>query len=166
MDGPAGEIQLNDKPIDILLVDDNESDIKITVRTFERAKVKNNIYVVNDGHSALDFVSHQGAYQDTDKYPRPGLILLDINMPKMDGFEVLRRLKGNPESNFIPVAMLTSSRNEHDVLKSYQYGAVSYIPKPINFEAFLKVVEGFNFYWHVINKLPQSDNEGGTHLAE
>ena len=145
MDNESNVTEVNDHPIDILLVEDNEADVKITLRAFQKARIKNNVQVVNDGQAALDFMK---------KFPRPDLILLDINMPKLSGFEVLKKLKADPKVSFIPVVMLTSSKSEEDVLKSYQNGAVSFIPKPVASEAFAKVVDGFNFYWHIINKLP------------
>ena len=129
---------LNGNPIDILLVEDSDTDVKITLRAFDKAKVKNNIYVVNDGIEAFDFIYHRGKFTDIEKFPRPDLILLDINMPKMNGFEVLAQIKKDPQVNFIPVIMLTSSKNDEDVLKSYQNGAVSYIPKPVSFEEFVR----------------------------
>ena len=146
--------QVNSDPIDILLVDDNEDDIEITLRAFQKAKIKNNIFVVQDGQEALDFIYHQGEYQDQKKYPRPDIILLDINMPKMDGYQVLKNLKENEQYNIIPIIMLTSSKDDEDIVKSYKNGAVSYIQKPVKFENFLKFVDGFNFYWHIVNKLP------------
>ena len=144
----------NIHPIDILLVEDDESDIKVTQRAFDRAKLKNNIYIVRDGQEALDFIYHQQQYQDKKKYPRPDLILLDIALPKMDGFDVLKRLKGDQEFNAIPVVILTSSQNDQDVAKGFGFGASSYIQKPVSFEEFNKIVDGFNFYWQIINKLP------------
>src|SRR3990167_6875443 len=101
----------NDKPIDILFAEDNEADIKITLRAFSKGKIKNNVFVVRDGQEALDFVYHRGAYQDQKKYPRPDLILLDINIPKIDGFGVLEKLKSDEKTNFIPVIVLTSSKS-------------------------------------------------------
>lgn len=153
---PSMEDAINDKPIDILLVEDDEMDTQTTLRAFEKGKLKNNIFTVRDGQEALDYIHRQGAYQDEGKYPRPDLILLDIRMPKMDGFEVLKKLKADPRTNFIPVVMLTSSKNEEDVVKSYAYGAASYIPKPVSYETFLRAVNAFNFYWHLINKLPDA----------
>lgn len=144
----------NNKPIDILLVEDDETDIKITLRAFEKAKLENNISVVRDGQEALDYVRHEGQYQDKNKYPRPDLILLDIKMPKVDGFQVLDTLKSDDKYKFIPIIMLTSSKGEGDVAKSYKNGAASYIQKPVGYEDFVEVVDGFNFYWHIINKLP------------
>ena len=146
---------LKDAPIDILLVEDDEMDIETTLRAFETGRIKNNISVTRDGEEALDIVYHRGKYRDEKKFPRPDLILLDIRMPKLGGFEVLKKLKSDPQYSFIPVVMLTSSQNEEDVLKSYGFGAASYIPKPVSYEDFKKVVDGFNFYWHIINKLPK-----------
>lgn len=143
------------KPIDILLVEDSEADVKITLRAFKKARLQNNIYVVSDGQEALEFIYHQGQYQDKDKSPRPGLILLDINMPRVSGFEFLEKIKKDDEFKQIPIIMLTSSISDQDVLMSYGSGASSYIQKPVNYEEFVKVVEGFNFYWHIVNKLPE-----------
>lgn len=146
-----------EKSRNILLVEDQQADIKITLRAFAKLKLKNNIYVVNDGQEALDFIYHQGKYVDKNKFPRPDLILLDIKMPKMDGFQVLERLKNDLQYNFIPVIMLTSSKNEEDIAKSYKKGAASFIPKPVNYTEFVKIIEGFNFYWSTMNKLPIQD---------
>lgn len=151
--GIQSEIK-NDKPIDILLIEDNEADIKITLRAFKKARLRNNIFVVTDGQEALDFIYHQEPYHDKEKYPVPDLILLDINLPKINGFEVLERIKGDTKLSYIPIVMLTSSKNDEDIVKSYGHGAASYIPKPITYEDFVNVVDGFNFYWHIINKLP------------
>ncbi len=145
---------INGQPIDILLVEDNEADVKITLRAFNKAKLKNNIYVVYDGQEALDYLSHQGKFADQKIYPRPDLILLDINMPKKNGFEVLKEIKESVSYRTIPVVMLTSSKNEADIVTSFKNGAASYIPKPVLYDDFAKVVEGFNFYWHIVNKLP------------
>jgi len=147
----------SDAPINILLVDDNEADVKIALRAFAKANLKNNIYVVNDGVGALDFIYHKGKYQDKEKFPRPDLILLDIKMPRLDGFDVLKTLKNDLEYNFIPIIMFTSSKDDKDIAKSYRYGAASFIQKPVNYEDFVKIVEGFNFYWSIINKLPGPD---------
>lgn len=152
--------QGNDRPIDILMAENNEADIKIALRAFSRAKLKNNIYVVTDGQEALDFVYNKGKYQDKDKFPRPDLILLDIKMPKIDGFGVLERLKKDPLYCMIPIVILTSSENEKDIARSYNNGASSYITKPVDYESFVKAVDGFNFYWHIINKLPNGKERG------
>jgi len=148
------ERQICNKPIDILLVEDNEADVKITLRAFAKVRLKNNIYVVHDGEEALDFIYHEGKYQDKNKFPKPNLILLDIKLPKLDGFQVLEKLKNDLQYNFIPVIMLTSSKDEEDVARSYRSGAASFIPKPVSYEDFVKVVDGFSVYWYTINKLP------------
>ena len=154
----AGEVNERDvknaKPVNILLVEDNEADVKITLRAFAKSKIKNNMYVVNDGQEALDFLHNDNEYKDKNKYPRPDLILLDIKMPRMDGFQFLEIVKGDLELSSIPVVMLTSSKTEEDIAKSFKYGAASFIQKPVSFDEFVKVVEKFNYYWYIINKLP------------
>ena len=140
--------------MNILLVEDNEDDVFITKKAFKEITVKNNLYVVRDGEEALDFVFHRGDYEDKQKYPTPDLILLDINMPKMDGFQVLETLKKDLEYMMIPVIMLTSSKNEDDITRSYRNHAASYIHKPIDYDEFVKVVNGFCLYWHNINEFP------------
>jgi len=147
----------DNKPMNILLAEDNPADAKIALRAFGKSKLKNEIYIVNDGQDALDFVYHEGKYKDKEKFPTPDLILLDIKMPKMDGFQVLETLKRNLEYSFIPVIILTSSKNEEDIARSYRNGAASYIPKPVDYEEFVKIVDSFNYYWRVINKLPRPD---------
>lgn len=141
-------------PLDILLVEDNEVDIKVTLRAFDRAKMKNNVFVVRDGQEALDFINHRGDYADQAKFPRPDVILLDINMPRVNGFDFLEQVKRRPETKFIPVVMLTSSKNESDIVRSYGEGAASYIQKPVSYDDFVRIIDGFNTYWNVINKLP------------
>ena len=158
-ENPGMEDAINYKPIDILLVEDDEMDIVVTLRAFAKGRIRNNLFVVRDRQAALDFVAGQGQYQNKEKYPRPDMILLDIRMPMLSGFEVLKSLKADPRFDFIPVVMLTSSKNEEDVVKSYGAGAASYIPKPVSYEEFLKVVEGFNFYWQIINELPDSKDK-------
>jgi len=145
-------------PLQILLVDDNESDVKITVRAFRQSQWQNNLFVVNNGQECLDFVHHVGNYQDQGKFPTPDVILLDINMPVLDGFQVLRTLKSEESLQTIPVIMLSASNNEQDVVKSYSSGASSFIQKPVAYEDFVKVVEGFIFYWHALNRLPRRNN--------
>jgi two-component system response regulator len=144
-----------DLPLNILLVDDNEADVKITVRAFKQIKWRNNLFVVTNGQECLDFLRHNGTYQERDKFPLPDIILLDINMPVMDGFQVLTALKADEQLHPIPVIMLSASNNEQDVLRSYSLGASSFIQKPVAYEDFVKVVEGFTFYWRMLNRLPR-----------
>jgi CheY-like chemotaxis protein len=159
-DTEEGRPQDRERGLNILLVEDNEADIKITVRAFARGALRTNVFVVHDGVEALEFLRNEGKFRDKEKYPRPGLVLLDIKMPKKDGFGVLKEMKQDRELDFIPVIMLTSSKDEEDIVRSYRTGAASYIQKPIDYENFLKVVDGFNFYWHIINKLPNPDTPG------
>lgn len=140
------------KGIPILLVDDDEDDILITRRAFERYEPKNTPYVVRDGEEALDFIYHRGKYRDKST-PTPGLIFLDINMPKMSGLEVVRRLKEDPEKRRIPVVILTTSRREQDKIESYKLGVNSYIVKPVDFDKFIEAINTINLYWS-LNQLP------------
>ncbi len=142
-------------PIDILVIEDNETDVKITLRAFNRAKLKNNIYVVNDGDEAFEFIHNEGRYQDGKKFPKPDLVLLDINLPKMDGFQLLEKFKKDPQSKAIPVIALTSSKRQEDIVKSYDHGAAGYIQKPVDYEEFARMIDTFNYYWHTVSRLPR-----------
>jgi two-component system response regulator len=142
------------RPIDILLVEDNEADVKITLRAFEKGHLNNSLNVARDGEEALKFIYGLPPYEDHQQYPRPDLILLDINLPKIDGFSILKEVKENPEYQDIPIIMLTSSRNEGDIIDSFKYGACSYIQKPVSFQEFVEIANGFNFYWQIINRFP------------
>lgn len=140
--------------IKILLVEDNPDDVKITQRAFKKNRLTNGLWVVRDGQEALDFLYHRGEYTDESKAPRPGLILLDINMPRMDGIEVLKRLKGDPKFKRIPVVMLTVSERDEDIIRSYDLGVNSYIVKPVEFSKFVEAIKCFYFYWTVTAELP------------
>lgn len=142
-----------DKGIPIMLVEDDENDILITKRAFERYNFTNDLYVVRDGEEALDFIYCRGDFEGED-LPTPGLILLDINMPKMNGIEVLRHLKGDSEKKLIPVVMLTTSRRDQDMIESYNLGVNSYIVKPVDFSKFLEAISTINLYWS-LNQLPE-----------
>lgn len=141
-------------PLNILLVEDNEADVKIALRAFQNAKIKNTVFVAHDGQDCLDFVRHEGAYQDKDKFPRPDMILLDINMPKVDGFGVLKVLKNDSQYAPIPIIIFSASKTQIDVVESYANGANSFIQKPVAYEDFVRLVDCFNAYWHDWNKLP------------
>lgn len=143
------------KPVDILLVEDNEDHIELTLRALKNNNLINDIHVVKDGQEALDFVYHQGKYEDTEKYPRPGLILLDIHLPKMNGFEVLETLKKDPDVKSIPIIMLTTSSRDEEIAKSYAGGANSYVTKPVDFEEFVKKIKDMKLYWTIVNSLPK-----------
>ncbi len=141
----------NKKLIKILLAEDNDDDIVMIQDAFARSRIINSFDVVKNGEEALKFLRKEGQYADRD---RPGLILLDINMPKKNGFEVLEALKQDTRFDYIPVIMLTTSEREEDIVKSYKEGACSYITKPVNFNNFSKVIEQFALYWALISKIP------------
>jgi two-component system response regulator len=136
-------------PVEILLAEDNPQDLQLTLRAFQKANFANRIHVARDGEEVLDFIAHTLSTPS-----RPRLILLDLKLPKVDGLEVLRRLKGNPATRTIPIVMLTSSNEQRDVVESYQLGVNSYIVKPVNFEQFAHTVRDLGFYWMLHNQLP------------
>jgi len=140
--------------ISILLVEDNPEDVEITQRAFKEGKVRNTLYVVRDGQEALDFLYHQGEYTDESKAPRPGLILLDIRLPKVNGIEVLKRLKTDPNLRRIPIIMLTVSDSDEDINKCYDAGANGYIVKPVEFDKFVEAMKSLYLYWTITNALP------------
>ncbi|MEZ0228439.1 MAG: response regulator [Planctomycetota bacterium] len=140
----------------ILLVEDNDDDVLITKRAFSKGHVGNQLVVVKDGDEALDYVFRRGRYAGA---PRPGLILLDLNLPRIDGFTVLKTIKSDPEVRAIPVIVLTTSKRDEDVLRSYAYHANTYIEKPVEFDRFVHVVQNFNLYWNLTATLPRSATE-------
>ena len=144
------------KPVDILLVEDNPDHAELTIKALNQNNVLNEVYVVNDGQEALDFMYHQGKYADDKDFPRPGLILLDIRLPKVDGIEVLKQLKDDPQFKSIPVIMLTTSDRDEEIAKSYAGGANSYVVKPMDFEEFMKKVRELKLYWTITNSLPKA----------
>jgi CheY-like chemotaxis protein len=139
-------------PCPILLVEDNEDDVLITKRAFSKGGLANVLSVVRDGDEALDFVFRRGRFANA---PRPGLILLDLNLPRVDGFAVLKALKSDPEVRAIPVIVLTTSKRDEDVLRSYTFHANSYIEKPVEFERFVEVLRSFKIYWNETATLPR-----------
>ncbi len=141
----------NQKIIRILLAEDNPDDIRITQRALKEAKVINKLWIVRDGQEALNFLQHKGQYQDPESAPRPGLILLDINLPKVNGLEVLRFIKENPRLKRIPTVMLTVSRRDEDIVRGYNDGCNSFIQKPVEFEKFVEAVKLIGLYWGLLN---------------
>lgn len=139
------------KPIDILLVEDSPGDARLAQEALKSSKVRNALHLVKDGVAALDFLRRKGEYADS---PRPDLILLDLNLPKKDGREVLAEIKGDDDLKRIPVVILTISKDEEDVLKSYNLHANCYITKPIDLGQFLKVVRSIEDFWLTVVKLP------------
>ena len=145
------------KPAHILLVEDNRLDIELTLDAFKEAHLGNSVFVAKNGVEALDYLFGQKQYGDREQYPLPDIILLDLKMPGIDGFEVLRRVKAEPDVKRIPVIILTSSREEGDLALSYDCGANSYLVKPVSFEGFLKVVQQVQDYWLILNMGPPKE---------
>jgi CheY-like chemotaxis protein len=143
----------NTHPVTILLVEDNLQDIEITQRAFAKGRVKNDVFVVRDGEAALDYLYQRGPYQGPLSAPRPGMILLDLTLPKVGGLEVLQRIKQDEALKAIPVVVLTASQREQDVVNSYALGVNTYIEKPVEFDKFLRVIRAVQDYWIVIATL-------------
>jgi len=137
--------------IDILLVEDNPGDVRLTQEAFKDGMLRNNLHVAMDGEQAMDFLYRRGPFADA---PRPDLILLDLNLPKMNGREVLTAIKQDADLKQIPVVVLTTSQDEADITESYRQFASSYIVKPVSMDKFLKVVSSFKQYWLSVVKLP------------
>ncbi|BET66849.1 response regulator [Opitutales bacterium ASA1] len=138
----------------ILLIEDNLSDVELTRRAFARNHIANEIVVVNDGQAALDFLFGEGAHAGRDTSIQPSLTLLDLKLPKVDGIEVLRRIRADPRTRRLPVVILTSSREHEDLSLGYDSGANSYIRKPVDFQAFVEAVHQLGLYWLVLNEQP------------
>jgi CheY-like chemotaxis protein len=138
--------------IDVLLVEDDDGDVLRTREAFEHYKIRNKLHVVNDGEQAMRFLRQAGEYADA---PRPGLILLDLNLPRRDGREVLAELKDDPELCVIPVVVLTTSEAEEDILRSYRLHANAYVSKPVDFDRFIEVIRQIDDFFVTVVKLPQ-----------
>lgn len=138
--------------VDVLLVEDDDGDVLMTREAFEHHKIRNQLHVVNDGEQALQFLRREGEYADA---PRPGLILLDLNLPRRDGREVLAELKDDPELRLIPVVVLTTSEAEEDIVRSYSLHANAYVSKPVDFNRFIEVIGQIDDFFVTVVKLPQ-----------
>jgi two-component system response regulator len=145
---------MNDK-IEILLVEDNPHDAEMTIRSLRKVNLANKLVHLKDGAEALDFIFAKGTFAGRQIENKPKVILLDIKMPKIDGIEVLRQIKLNPTTKTIPVVIMTSSKEEQDIITSYNLGVNSYVVKPVDFEGFAKAVAELGFYWLMINELPE-----------
>jgi two-component system response regulator len=145
---------MNEK-IEILLVEDNPHDAEMTIRSLRKVNLANKLVHLKDGAEAIDFIFAKGAFADRQIENKPKVILLDIKMPKVDGIEVLRQIKLNDITKTIPVVIMTSSKEEQDIIASYNLGVNSYVVKPVDFEGFAKAVAELGFYWLMINELPE-----------
>lgn len=139
------------RPIDILMVEDNPHDVRLTMEAFKDAKVSNNLSVASDGEEALKFLRREGEYASS---PRPDLILLDLNLPKKCGREVLEEIKRDPDLKRIPVVVLTTSGNEKDILRAYELHVNAYITKPVDLDQFIRIVEAVEDFWLTVVKFP------------
>ena len=140
--------------VEILLAEDNPNDVELTLHALKRHNLANRIHVVGDGAEALEFIFCTGAYAHRDIANGPKVILLDLKLPLVDGLDVLQRLKGDPRTRMIPVVVLTSSREERDIVESYRWGVNSYITKPVDFEQFTEAVRTLGMYWVLLNQPP------------
>jgi len=141
--------------VEILLVEDNPRDVDLTLRAMKKRNLANKMHVVRDGQAALDYIFGENEYADRDVNHQPKVVLLDLKLPKIDGLEVLRRLKGDERTKVIPVVVLTSSDQEKDMVESYRLGVNSYIQKPVDFDKFLDCVAELGLYWLLLNRAPE-----------
>lgn len=147
------------EPITILLVEDDPAHAEIVRRNFEKSRIANNLIHVPDGQEALDYLYCRGSYSDLPQPLRPGLILLDLRLPKVDGLEVLRTIKADVELSQIPVVILTTSAAESDIARAYDSHANSYLVKPVDFSQFVELMEVLGYYWLVWNRHPNAENQ-------
>ncbi len=138
----------------ILLVEDNPDDIELTLRALKQYNVKNEIPVARDGAEALDYLFATGTYSNRDTTTMPAVVILDLKLPKVDGLEVLQRMRGDKRTKLVPVVILTSSKEERDMVNGYKFGANSYVRKPVDFTQFLEAVRQLGLYWLIINEPP------------
>lgn len=144
-----------DNAIELLLVEDSAEDLELALRSLRKAKLTNRIHVARDGVEALDFLFCEGPHSGRRITETPKVILLDLKLPKVDGLEVLRKIKGDPRTRMIPVVVLTSSKEQRDIVESYGLGVNSYIVKPVNFETFAGAVSELGLYWLLLNQSPK-----------
>lgn len=142
----------SDSAVQILLVEDNPSDAELTIYALRKNNLINHIDWVKDGEEALDYLFHRSQY--ADKKTRPKVVLLDLHLPKLNGIEVLRAIRENPETNDLPVVVLTSSKEEKDLIETYQLGVNSYVAKPVVFHEFVETVANLSLYWVIVNRTP------------
>ena len=141
--------------VDILLVEDNPNDVEMTLRALKKINIMNNIRVLSDGDEALQYLLGTGKFQDRDFNFNPKVVLLDLKLPKVDGLEILRKVKSDERTKVMPVVILTSSKEERDIIESYKLGVNSYIVKPVDFEKFMDSVKELGMYWLLLNQPPK-----------
>jgi two-component system response regulator len=151
---------------EILLVEDNPEDVEITLRAFQKYHLTNKIHVVRDGEEALECLFSTGRYAERSLCSNTRLILLDLKLPKVDGIEVLQRCKSDPRTKNIPVVVLTSSREERDLIDSYNFGVNSYVVKPVDFRQFTEAIRQLGLYWMLMNQLPSEMSGKGTQAID
>ncbi len=147
--------QMAEDAVELLLVEDNPADVELTIHALTSNNITNSVRVIRDGAEALEYIFCTGPYAGRNISDRPNVILLDLKLPLVDGLEVLRQIKQSPETQSIPVVVLTSSREERDVVESYKLGVNSYIVKPVDFEQFAKAISDLGLYWAVLNQPPK-----------
>jgi CheY-like chemotaxis protein len=147
------------KPFVVLMAEDNEHDIVATKRAWKKHYIANPLYIVNDGEECLDFLRQKGRYSEPGAAPRPGILLLDINMPKMDGLSVLKEIREDEDLRRLPVIILTTSKAEEDRLKGYDLGVNAYVVKPVGFENFSEAVRTISLFWQLVELPPGGDQE-------
>jgi two-component system, response regulator len=147
---------MNERALEVLLVEDDPNDVELTMHAFHKQNLANVIHVVRDGQEALDFLFAEGAYASRDVRTPPRVVLLDLKLPLVDGIEVLRRLRGDARTRAIPVVVLTSSREEQDIVATYDLGVNSYIVKPVDFQRFGDAVREVGMYWLLLNEPPRA----------
>lgn len=144
----------NNYEVDILIVEDNPTDAELTIRALKKNNLANNIFLVEDGELALDFLYSRGKFADKSENKNPKVVFLDLKLPKVDGLEVIKEIKSDEKLKSIPVVVLTSSNEESDIIESYKLGVNSYITKPVDFEKFMLAVKELGFYWLLLNQPP------------
>jgi two-component system, response regulator len=153
---------MNPNEVDILLVDDSQDDVDLTLHALRAEKLANHVFVVRDGEEALDFLFCSGPHTQRSFDHAPKLVLLDLKLPKVDGLQVLKQIKGDPRTRNIPVVMMTSSREERDLVSGYDLGVNSYLQKPVDFDEFRKMVKLLGLYWLVTNQPPVTNGKMQT----
>lgn len=147
-------MEMEAKPVTILLAEDDPDDRYLISEALDENRLTNRLYIVEDGEELLDYLYQRGKYTDGEKWPRPGLILLDLNMPRKDGREVLEEIKADPMLRRIPIVVLTTSHAEEDLLRSYDMGVSGFITKPVSFNGLLEIMKAIDLYWLQIVDLP------------